>query len=258
MILNKLIGQGSYGKVYSGVWNGKDVAIKQIPLQKAHYSSNWVNDMLDREYSNWKLLSDYPHISKLYDFKKDGSHAYFISELCSHDIRSVFKELNYESRREIIRQCVQGVYWCHHHNIVHSDIKMENVMKSYDDDWKLIDFGNSHFCLSEIEGLTPKRGTIFYMSPEIFESPTEYGRNVDIWAIGILTFAIYSYGHHAYCNNQVNWMQLKSLAKEIRWELINIDYKTSELIDFIDICLQMDKSKRASIKELIDHDFIKT
>ena len=78
-------------------------------------------------------------------------------------------------------------------NIVHRDIKLENILlapeETMQDDEinvKLIDFGFAAICDTE-NGMDQVVGTIPYLAPEMIKGE-KYGKPVDIWAIGVLTY----------------------------------------------------------------------
>mmetsp|Transcript_6462 Transcript_6462/g.887 ORF Transcript_6462/g.887 Transcript_6462/m.887 type:complete len:89 (+) Transcript_6462:223-489(+) len=72
----------------------------------------------------------------------------------------------------------------HERNLIHRDIKPENIL-IFNDVVKLGDFGCSVY--SPLEKETTHCGTLDYLSPEVAKN-TPYGKSVDIWALGILTY----------------------------------------------------------------------
>jgi MAP/microtubule affinity-regulating kinase len=74
-------------------------------------------------------------------------------------------------------------------DIAHRDVKLENIIIDQNDNIKLIDFGFSCFSKPE-EKLKVFCGTPSYMSPEIVSRREYYGPPTDIWATGILLYAM--------------------------------------------------------------------
>jgi calcium-dependent protein kinase len=85
---------------------------------------------------------------------------------------------------------LNAIIYCHNHNIVHRDIKAENILFSEKDissECKLIDFGIS-LKFSRDAKLQDKTGTILYVAPEVLKG--SYDEKCDIWACGVLLYLI--------------------------------------------------------------------
>ena len=88
--------------------------------------------------------------------------------------------------RFFLHQFVDVIQDMHNHNIVHRDIKLENILINDDMSIKFADFG---FATNEgIEQLRQFRGTKTYMAPEIKEGKIYNGKEVDIFSIGVVLF----------------------------------------------------------------------
>eukprot|EP00826_Nyctotherus_ovalis_P015686 TRINITY_DN14481_c0_g1_i1.p1 TRINITY_DN14481_c0_g1~~TRINITY_DN14481_c0_g1_i1.p1 ORF type:complete len:212 (+),score=42.90 TRINITY_DN14481_c0_g1_i1:83-637(+) len=95
------------------------------------------------------------------------------------------KRLDESESAHILSQILSALKYCHSHNIVHRDIKLENVILDDSLNVKLIDFGFSAF------ELPPKKlrtfcGTPSYLCPEIVARWEYSGRAADMWALGVL------------------------------------------------------------------------
>ena len=99
------------------------------------------------------------------------------------------KSLIDEEVRFIFKQVCQAVNYCHSKNIVHRDIKMENILIDEQRQIKLIDFGFS-VQISLDNKLNIYCGTPSYMAPEIHSRKDYYGPPVDVWALGVMLFAM--------------------------------------------------------------------
>ena len=91
---------------------------------------------------------------------------------------------------EVMESLLKAIAHCHASNIVHRDIKPENVMVGEDGEIKLIDFGLSQQTLSKHSKMHMLVGTPLYMSPQVIEG--YYGRECDIWSLGVLMFLLLS------------------------------------------------------------------
>eukprot|EP00996_Jenningsia_fusiforme_P001991 NODE_283_length_2528_cov_15.299314_g261_i0.p1 GENE.NODE_283_length_2528_cov_15.299314_g261_i0~~NODE_283_length_2528_cov_15.299314_g261_i0.p1 ORF type:complete len:560 (-),score=87.08 NODE_283_length_2528_cov_15.299314_g261_i0:457-2136(-) len=81
-------------------------------------------------------------------------------------------------------QLLKGVQYCHENNIVHRDIKPENILISKQGILKLCDFGFARTLAGQGAKYTDYVATRWYRAPELLVGDTEYGKPVDIWAIG--------------------------------------------------------------------------
>lgn len=94
-----------------------------------------------------------------------------------------------EECKEIFKQILESVNYCHQKNIIHRDLKLENVV--FTDKLrtfiKIIDFGVS----SLFKGEKSKAGSIRYMAPEVITGAnTESHPNIDIWSLGCILYEL--------------------------------------------------------------------
>ncbi|XP_064564829.1 interferon-induced, double-stranded RNA-activated protein kinase isoform X2 [Zonotrichia leucophrys gambelii] len=85
-------------------------------------------------------------------------------------------------------QIAKGVQCIHSEELIHRDLKPQNIFISHDNKIKIGDFGL--VTSVAFETLTENRGTRSYMAPE--QIGTKYGREVDIYALGLIWFEILS------------------------------------------------------------------
>ena len=81
----------------------------------------------------------------------------------------------------------QGLLAFHQRNILHRDIKSDNVFLTEDGDVKLADLGFSVFLTEERYERTTQCGTISWLAPELI-SGKPYSKSVDIWALGVTAY----------------------------------------------------------------------
>ena len=94
--------------------------------------------------------------------------------------------------RDYARQLASGLTYLHRHNIVHRDIKPDNILLDNDDNVYLSDFGVSEMLDSEGDGMvTGSQGTPAFFSPELCRGEgAVHGKAVDIWALGVTLFVL--------------------------------------------------------------------
>jgi serine/threonine protein kinase len=95
--------------------------------------------------------------------------------------------LEEDEAREIFKQILDTVNYCHHKGIIHRDLKLENILFSDSTRKliKLIDFGVSGL----LKGEKSKAGSIKYMAPEVVGgSNTESLPQLDVWSLGCVLY----------------------------------------------------------------------
>jgi len=81
------------------------------------------------------------------------------------------------------------VNYCHSKNIVHRDLKLENILLDESRNIKIIDFGFS-IAIPYDKKLSIFCGTPSYMAPEIVDKKDYFGPPVDVWALGIVLYVM--------------------------------------------------------------------
>jgi serine/threonine protein kinase len=84
---------------------------------------------------------------------------------------------------------ISGLHYCHARNIAHRDIKLENLLLDSKGNIKIIDFGFST-CIPNERKIKMFCGTPSYMAPEIVNKKEYSGPPADVWALGVLLFAL--------------------------------------------------------------------
>ncbi|KTF81045.1 hypothetical protein cypCar_00028926 [Cyprinus carpio] len=93
--------------------------------------------------------------------------------------------------RAKFRQIVSAVHYCHQKNIVHRDLKAENLLLDADSNIKIADFGFSNeFKLGS--KLDTFCGSPPYAAPELFQGKKYDGPEVDIWSLGVILYTLVS------------------------------------------------------------------
>lgn len=192
--ISEKLGSGSLSQVHSArsKIDDNDYAIKSI--QKFHlYDNSTKTTQLKKEILINRSL-DHPNILKLYQVFENNEAVHLIFELCPHgDITSLMRfgnRLLFGQACDILKGLLYALSYLHSQNIVHRDVKAENLLIKDTQDLstvKLADFGVSHWIDSE--RLARKCGSLGYMAPEILRGE-RYDEKVDIFSAGVVMYLL--------------------------------------------------------------------
>ena len=180
----KLIGEGSFGKVYEIVRNNFGVeersALKviQIPNSTAEVQS------LKSEGMDDKSLKEY-YISLVEDFSRTP-----LSKITAE------RELSEAEVTDLGISLCDALAVCHHNSIIHRDIKIDNIFVSDSGFYKLGDFGVARTIDKTAAGLS-KKGTYTYMAPEVYRGEP-YGRRADIYSLGLVMYRLLNHNREPF------------------------------------------------------------
>lgn len=90
--------------------------------------------------------------------------------------------------RLFLSQMVDVLSYMQSKNVVHRDLKLENILVDEQLNLKVADFGFATY--KKINALNSYRGTMTYMAPEIKEGKTYDGKKIDIFSTGVILFII--------------------------------------------------------------------
>ena len=255
------IGKGKFGLVKSGInkETNKPVAIKIMAKKNM--------DKSDMELAKVEIdilkIAQHPNIIKLYDVFENENYIYIIMEYCSGgDLLSYFEHYEYELPEtkvcEIIHKLSMAIYYLHSYGIVHRDLKPENILMtdlSATADIRLLDFGLSKIVGND-EKCTEPYGTLSFVAPEVLQGKP-YDKSVDLWSIGIITFLLLC-GYMPFDDKHSE----REIARQTIQDPVPYENKiwsklSPEAKTFVDGLLQKKPEKRYSIKEVLEHPWIK-
>ncbi|CAF3503654.1 unnamed protein product [Adineta steineri] len=249
------LGTGTYAKVksaYSEQLSHK-VAIKIINRRKA--PADFQRHFLPRELSILQQIN-HLHIVQVYDIFSYGSKLCIVMELAKTDLLDYIKligKLNEDKARKMFTQLISAVDYLHQLNIVHRDLKCENVLLDKNFDVKLSDFGFAR--IIQINELSHTYcGSAAYASCEILQGIPYYAIPADIWSCGVILY-IMVYGSMPFDDSNIRKLVRYQLEKKIHFSRYKpLSYECKQLILSL---LEPDIKLRASIIQIKNHDWIK-
>ena len=199
-ILSKL-GSGSFGSVYlaRNKYTNEKVAMKQIKKSSANLLSD--GEITD-EIEILKNL-DHPDIVRIIESFNTKNSYILITEYCEEGelFDQVKNQLSETQIAVIFKQILSGLAYLHSNNIVHRDLKLENILiheieksKTTGEDLfniKIIDFGTARIFNNKKKPQTIV-GSSYYIAPEVLKQ--NYNKECDLWSVGVILY-MFIVGH---------------------------------------------------------------
>lgn len=184
------IGSGGMATVYRGLDEvlGRTVAIKTMLPQ---YASDPSFAARFKQEAQAAAALQSPYIVSVYDWGKDADTYYIVMEyLRGTDLKSGIRKhgaLDCKKVAQIGSQIAQALSVAHKHDIIHRDIKPQNIMVQPDGNIKVMDFGIARAKNSHLTQDNSVLGTAHYVSPEQTQGK-ELGPTTDIYSLGIVMY----------------------------------------------------------------------
>ncbi|XP_028515024.1 uncharacterized protein LOC110239626 isoform X2 [Exaiptasia diaphana] len=192
------IGHGSFGQVFVGIHekDRMEVAVKKVRHSQQHTKKDI------REIRTLASLSKCEHIVRYLTFFQIADYSFIIMELMEGNLIEYFASaFNNRSRetKELCRDVVQGLKYLHDENVIHRDLKPNNILYNYPKlCLKIADFGLS--CRIDVNAsftvMAPGVGTRGWIAPEVTKSTThDHSTLSDVFSCGLVFHYILSKDH---------------------------------------------------------------
>jgi len=215
------IGKGSFSTIYKcrDSKTDKTYALKEITIDK---NKNKVS--IKREFEIMRKLN-HENIVKIHDVIIDTqlNNIYFIMDYYEYgDLSNFLKKqpLKEKFTRKYMKQLSNGLKYLLDNNILHRDLKPQNILLSKNYDVKITDFGFATYYTKD-SIINTLCGSPMYMAPEII-TKNGYDYKSDLWSVGIILYEML----HGY--TPFNVQNFIELIKEIKKKNISIKVDVSE------------------------------
>uniref|UniRef100_A0ACD5XNJ7 Uncharacterized protein n=1 Tax=Avena sativa TaxID=4498 RepID=A0ACD5XNJ7_AVESA len=256
MLLQR-IGSGAYSQVYLGKHRvkGTEVAVKEIAMDRL---SAKLRDSLLSEVDILRQIR-HPNIIALHDSVRDGGRIYLILEYCrGGDLYSYLlqhKRVPETVAKHFIRQLACGLQMLREKNVVHRDLKPQNILlvaNSENSILKIADFGFAKFL--EPYGLAETLcGSPLYMAPEVMQAQ-KYDAKADLWSVGIILYQLVTGFPPFNGDSQIQLMRNILKSGQLRFppgcEL------SHNCIDLCGKLLRINSVERLTVEEFVKHPFL--
>jgi serine/threonine protein kinase len=228
---DKLIGEGSFSKVYLAEWKKTTVVVKVFNLQ-TNVDKTY---LFDREFDTM-TRSHHPNIIQLLGYIEDP-FIIVMEYLPNKDLLSIInsKFTSLDKKLDISIDILKGINYLHSRKpdyIIHRDLKPQNIIFTKSFEPKITDFGlsrllknkciiaNYHKMIKKNEDLSQNVGSYRYMAPEI-RSNKNYNYKIDIWSLGIMFYELFENTRYQ------NYFLWKKTPKNIKNIIINFMLKSN-------------------------------
>ncbi|KAJ1653562.1 mitogen-activated protein kinase kinase kinase [Dispira simplex] len=260
----KMIGQGSFGKVYLAInrSTGEFMAVKQIqlPQAKSEIMNKRQRAMIKALYDETEILKDldHEHIVSYLGFQVTRlTMNIFLEYVAGGSIALLIKQhgpLAEPVMQSFCNQTLRGLDYIHSRNVLHRDIKGDNILVDENGVCKISDFGiskrNDYEFAYDNNSRMSVQGTFFWMAPEVVREEG-YSAKVDIWSFGCLVLEMWSGRRPWISLNEIQAVyKLRSdIAPPLPEEII------PECADLIQTCFRPRPEDRPRAVELLKHPF---
>jgi eukaryotic-like serine/threonine-protein kinase len=215
-LVSRKLGEGGMSDVYlaTDTLLNREVAIK---ILRQELSIDPVNLLRFQREANAASKLNHPHIVEIYDVgEEDGRHYIVMEVVRGKTLKELVQQrgaLDIKEAIFIMRQIISAVAHAHTHNIIHRDIKPQNILVKDDGSIKIADFGIAMAMdATQLTQVDSVMGSVHYMAPECARGEMASVQS-DVYALGIVFYELLS-GQVPYAAEVSVQVALKHMQEE--------------------------------------------
>uniref|UniRef100_A0A8D0MR77 Cell division protein kinase 5 n=1 Tax=Sus scrofa TaxID=9823 RepID=A0A8D0MR77_PIG len=208
------IGEGTYGTVFKAKnrETHEIVALKRVRLDD---DDEGVPSSALREICLLKELK-HKNIVRLHDVLHSDKKLTLVFEFCDQDLKKYFDSCNGDLDPEIVKsflfQLLKGLGFCHSRNVLHRDLKPQNLLINRNGELKLADFGLARAFGIPVRCYSAEVVTLWYRPPDVLFGAKLYSTSIDMWSAGCIFAELANAGRPLFPGNDVD-DQLKRIFR---------------------------------------------
>ncbi|XP_064789260.1 testis-specific serine/threonine-protein kinase 6-like [Oncorhynchus masou masou] len=253
--LGATIGEGSYSKVKLAISqkHNSEVAIKIVDRKKAPH--DFVHKFLPRELT---LLRGVRHnnIVHVHEFiEVCNGRLYIVMEAAATDLLQKIQEVNsipIAQAKTMFSQIVSAVNYLNQNNIVHRDMKCENVLLTRDNQVKITDFGFGRFAKGYPELSSTYCGSAAYAPPEVLLGVPYDPKKYDVWSLGVILYVMVT-GCMPYDDSNVSKLPRAQRKALVYPDDVTVEEPCQQLIAYL---MQFSPSNRPTIQQVAEQSWL--
>ncbi|EAR82582.1 Serine/Threonine kinase domain protein (macronuclear) [Tetrahymena thermophila SB210] len=249
--------EGAIGQVFKAqnIQTKEYVAVKQVNI-KLFSKSEHLYTLFEQEIENLKKTKSVNTIKYIDHFNDDNNKYIVVEYVDGFTLKKKLEQLQLEGKTfsenttiSYFIQLLKGIKDLHKNNIIHRDLKLENIMISKEGIIKIIDFGSSRE-LKEGFSANTLVGTPYNMAPEVWFQQ-DYGSECDIYSLGVILYQML-FGEYPFFTKNIT--QLWGIIKEG-----NIDFNkgkikiSQDMQNLIRRMLKYEQDQRISWQEIYNN-----
>ncbi|KAG6580516.1 Serine/threonine-protein kinase ATG1c, partial [Cucurbita argyrosperma subsp. sororia] len=258
-LVGRQIGSGSFSVVWHARHrvHGTEVAIKEISMTRL---SKKLQDSLMSEIFILKRIN-HPNIIRLYDIIEVPGKIHLVLEYCKGGDLSFYIQQRHGRIPEAIakhflQQLAAGLKILRDNNLIHRDLKPQNLLLSASDDNSVLKIADFGFARSlQPRGLAETLcGSPLYMAPEIMQLQ-KYDAKADLWSVGAILFQLVTGRTPFTGNNQIQLLQniVKSTELHFPSDINDLSFDCKDLCRKL---LRRNPVERLTFEEFFKHPFV--
>ena len=271
--VGEMLGEGRFSQVYAATRGGRSVALKVVDLSMLSEDEEAVEALVQEVSALRRAYSaSGRHVPRVHEVLQTAEAVYVVMDQvkgCELFEMLDVGPLSESSSRRLIAQLLSALAALHRHNVVHRDVKPENLMVcDVDDPSKcrlvMIDFGYAAVCNGPSEALEGLAGSPEYAAPEVLSwlegDGTPYYKSCDMWSVGVTAYVLlcgelpFEFDEETDLEAHVRGTPIKFTQPV--WRLGEREEGHSEMLvaqDFVRACMRVDEKARLTARLGLSH-----